>query len=259
MKLKAFYLWHRYTGLVAAILVLLLAVTGLLLNHTDRLQLERRHVQVGWILDWYGIRMPDEVTSYALGGGRHLTRVGRHLYLDERELEGEYQTLIGAVALPDLIAVAADDQILLLTPEGELIERLTGAEGVPAGMRKLGTTREGRLLVAGAHALYAPDEDFLRWEHWTGDPATTEWVRPGPLPERLRAALEAHYRGEILPWERVILDWHSGRFFGRYGPWVMDAAAVLLILLAASGSWIFLRIQIKRHQHHERPARKPGR
>jgi len=39
----------------------------------------------------------------------------------------------------------------------------------------------------------------------------------------------------------VILDLHSGRFFGQLGPWVFDAAAVLLILLSLSGTWIWLK------------------
>ena len=46
---------------------------------------------------------------------------------------------------------------------------------------------------------------------------------------------------EVLPIERLLLDLHSGRFFGRFGPWVMDAAAVLIVLLGVSGTWIWLR------------------
>jgi uncharacterized iron-regulated membrane protein len=41
--------------------------------------------------------------------------------------------------------------------------------------------------------------------------------------------------------ERVILDLHSGRFFGKLGPWLFDIAALLLILLSLSGAWIWLK------------------
>jgi uncharacterized iron-regulated membrane protein len=58
---------------------------------------------------------------------------------------------------------------------------------------------------------------------------------------KLERALQNHYRSEVLPLERLLLDLHSGRFFGSAGPWIMDAAAVLLVLLALSGTWIWLR------------------
>ena len=37
-----------------------------------------------------------------------------------------------------------------------------------------------------------------------------------------------------------MLDLHSGRLLGRLGPLIMDAAAVALVLLAASGiaNWV---------------------
>jgi uncharacterized iron-regulated membrane protein len=39
----------------------------------------------------------------------------------------------------------------------------------------------------------------------------------------------------------VLLDLHSGRLLGQAGPYLMDAAAVLLGLLAASGVYSTLR------------------
>jgi len=57
----------------------------------------------------------------------------------------------------------------------------------------------------------------------------------------LKKLLRNHFRGEVLPVERVLLDLHSGRFFGKIGPWLFDIAAALLILLSLTGSWIWLR------------------
>jgi uncharacterized iron-regulated membrane protein len=39
----------------------------------------------------------------------------------------------------------------------------------------------------------------------------------------------------------VILDLHSGRLFGRIGVWLFDIAAILLILLALSGTLIWMK------------------
>ena len=56
----------------------------------------------------------------------------------------------------------------------------------------------------------------------------------------------------MLTFERVLLDLHSGRIFGRAGPLVMDAAAVLFIALALTGFWMWLR----RPPHAAPPGRR---
>ena len=42
-------------GVSAAIFVILVTTTGILLNHTESFQFDSRHIQSDWVLDWYGI------------------------------------------------------------------------------------------------------------------------------------------------------------------------------------------------------------
>ncbi len=53
--------------------------------------------------------------------------------------------------------------------------------------------------------------------------------------------------GGGLPLERVVLDLHSGRLFGWLGPYVMDAAALGLLIVAITGLLLAAR-----------PPRPPG-
>ena len=69
------------------------------------------------------------------------------------------------------------------------------------------------------------DESLLGWEETRDAPVPR--AAEAPPADALDAALAA-YRGIGLPWERVVLDLHSGRILGRLGPWLMDAAAVAL-------------------------------
>lgn len=240
LKLRSFYIWHRYMGVSAAVFALLLAITGVILNHTERFRLDNHYVQSDWILDWYGIHAPSELLTFE-AGDRYVTLMGEHLYLDTREIEGRYRHLVGAARVGENLVVAVDNNVLLLTPDGELIERLQGKDGVPSGMQRIGVDASGDLVIEGGHDLYQPDRDFLNWQHWDSDPLLVDWMTPVTLTATIRSSLQHHYRGEVLPVERVLLDLHSGRFFGRAGPWVIDAAAVILILLSLSGGWMWLR------------------
>ena len=46
--------WHRRLGLLAALFVLVVAVTGIVLNHTSGLALDRRFVDWSWLNAVYG-------------------------------------------------------------------------------------------------------------------------------------------------------------------------------------------------------------
>ena len=239
LKLKSFYVWHRYMGVVAALFALVLSVTGLALNHTQELRLDDRFINVSWLLDWYGIDGPETAESYELAD-HWITLLGDRLYLDEMPLPGHFSELTGAVTLSDLLLVIADGDALVLTPQGELVERLGRQSGVPAGIGEVGV-RAGRLIVRAAHGLYTSDDGLLDWHHAEGSNDPVHWSRAGFLPPAQLERLRTNYRSHILPMERVMLDLHSGRILGNWGPWLMDAAAVLLVALALSGSWIWLK------------------
>lgn len=239
-KLRSLYVWHRYMGVSVALFALLIAVTGLLLNHTEDFQFDSRYVENDWVLDWYGIKAPTQLLSFP-ANDRHVTLMGEHLYLDYKEIPGEYARLVGALYLQNMYVVAVSDSVLLLTPGGEIVDQLRGDQGVPAGIKAIGADSDGLLVTEGSHDFYQTDRNFLKWQRRESGDRGVDWSRPGNLDEQLKASLQAHYRGEVLPVERVILDLHSGRFFGRAGPWIFDLAAVLIILLALSGTWVWLR------------------
>ena len=82
IKLRSLYVWHRYIGITVALFVLILSTTGILLNHTERFQLDSQHVQSDLILDWYGIHAPQKMISFATGA-RQVTLFGHHFQLND--------------------------------------------------------------------------------------------------------------------------------------------------------------------------------
>lgn len=229
--------WHRRIGIAAALFVLLLAITGILLNHTSRLDLDGRYIGSAWLLDWYDIQPDSAPVSYRAAGQR-ITRIGDRLYFNDRELAERSRELYGAVAWNGLLVAALDGELLVLTPAGRTVEILGGSEGVPAGLRDIGLNPGGDLVVQGAHGAYLADINTLKWIE--RDAVEADWSEPEPLPQDLQGRLLELYRGKGLSLERVLLDLHSGRLLGDVGVYLVDAAAVLFVVLGVSGLWMWL-------------------
>lgn len=246
-------LWHRTAGILAALIALVLVISGLLLAYTDGLGLARRHVTAEALLDWYTIRPPAAPKAY-VAHGHWLTQIGRRVYYDDRELLSAVGELIGAVAIPQGLLLALDGEVLFLTPEGEILDRLSGSDGVPSGMRELGLSAGALPILKTRDGAIELDPETLGVRpHAQTEPVT--WVRPGALPEPLAKRLAAHYRGTGLSLERVLLDLHTGRILGPLGVLVVNLTALLLAFLALSGSVMWLRRwrRIRRLMHWRRP------
>jgi len=245
-KIKSLYIWHRYAGIIAALFVLVLSITGIALNHTERLKLDSSFIESEWLLDWYGIRAPSEQTAYPLNE-HWLIHLGDALYLDKQPIAGHYTVPIGVIAFPHFIAIAMSDTILLVTYEGEKIEQLGSLQGVPSGMKKMGQLKDGQIVILASKGNYLTNRDFLSWKKQESA-ADVTWIESNRLPDELKQAISQRFRSNELPVERVILDLHSGRLFGSWGPMAMDIAAVILIFLAISGTWLWAKIILRKKQ-----------
>lgn len=246
-RVRSFYLWHRYMGLTVALLVIVLATTGLMLNHTDRLDLGSRHLGFGPLLDWYGIDGGAEITSFK-AGPNWVSCVGDVAFLERQPLPVAAGCPVGALSRAEMSIVVTVREVVLLNKDGALIERLGRAQGVPEGMTATGTQPGGAVVVNTPHGLFVADRELLQWQPLR-TPAAVDWSRPTAAPPGLREALLDAYRGRGLSVERFVLDLHSGRLFGRWGPYFMDAAAVVCLILALSGFVLWLQSRRKRRLH----------
>lgn len=236
IQLRSLYMWHRWIGLAAALFVVTLALTGLALNHTEELQLDASFVQSPALLDWYGIHAPENISSYT-AGPLIISAVGNRIYNNTTQIPGIDAPLTGAVQLGEFIVVATNDSLLLFTVNGELVEQLGSGSGVPSDIQAVGTTTDNRLALRTTRGNLTTNSDFITWEK--SGTARITWSRATQPGEALRTTLENSYRGNGLPLERLILDLHSGRILGNAGVYLMDAAAILCLLLAFSGVWLW--------------------
>ncbi len=235
---RLLYKFHRYSGLTVAVIAIFLALTGIALNHTEDLQLDSRFVKFSTLLDWYGIDAKTGVTAFKMGDHWVSQRAGQ-LYFDELALFKSEAPLLGAIAKSEFIVIAQARSLILLTLQGEIIEKI----GQPLPVQAIGINEADTVVVKRGNNNYRSDDGLLSWQVDMSESIT--WAMPSQLPKDLDNQLQQHARQQILPYERVVLDLHSGRLFGNAGVFIVDLSGVILILLAISGSWIWLRHKLK--------------
>lgn len=242
-KFSAF-LWHRRAGLTAIVLVVILAITGIMLNHTESLQLDETYVESSFILNWYGLEPEGEIVSYTVNG-HTISSWDKQIFFDDIPVARTTQTLHGAVWAEQLIIVAFNTEIFLLTHQGALVERVPTSQSF-SSIQRLGLKYKRPVIETGDPLYYMADEHILDWDVIINE--EIKWSEKATLSESRKNQLRQAFRGNGLNLERVVLDLHSGRIFGQYGIYLMDAAAIALLWLSFSGWWVWWRRRVKQSQ-----------
>jgi hypothetical protein len=232
---------HRFFGQAAAIVVILLALTGLALNHEEDFEFLKGTVRLDAILNLYGLEPQGEWVHYQ-AGPHGCTSLERGIYLDGRYLTATETPLIGVVRFQRFLAFASPNRLLLVdsapTMEDErpqIVDQMDSAS-LPGELLRLGRDKRQQLIVETNDGSFRAGDDLLEW-HLVDNVETAEvaWSEATEPTTDQRAKVLREFRGEGLPRSRVMADLHSGRIFGRFGPAVMDASAVILLLLVITG------------------------
>ncbi|HEY6864127.1 MAG TPA: PepSY domain-containing protein [Burkholderiales bacterium] len=225
--------WHARIGFIAAAFFILLAVTGVVANHGDALGLDGARVHSEWLDHWYGIALEPPRAAFRAGSHELVAANGRWM-LDARPAGDERPQPLGFVELGDMLVVACAGSLYVLRADGRLVDRLEG-RALPAVPIESVGTEGGELLLRTRSGTFA-SADVMSWQ--SARHADVSWSAPVALSDDERERYGAQLAPGI-PMQRLLLDVHSGRIAGRYGPLAVDAIALVLVALAASGAWMF--------------------
>ena len=242
--------WHRRLGIFSAAVLVVVVVTGIPLNHVETLGLDRKTIDNEALLQWYGMEPEDAPIGYEVGSG-WLIWFGGALFLNDRRLEESATEVVGAVAVGELLHVAARHEMLVLLNDGSLVERVPGA-ALPGPIEAIGLSEDDRATLQTPSGRFSATADLVEW---TQTAAPVEWSRPAQPPRELETRLVESHRGDGLPWSRLLLDIHSGRILGAWGPYLIDAAAFALMLLVGTGIFNWLRSIRRPRRRSDGPGR----
>jgi hypothetical protein len=244
--------WHRRLGVIAAFFALVLAVSGVVLNHAAELRLEQRFVAWPWLVHAYGDDSAD-LPAFQLGELWLSRAANGRVYFDAREVAPCSGGLVGAVQSGELFYAACADELLVVTARGQLVESVNASTGLPVPVAGIGLAGSS-VALRSSEGWWLADVDVMDFSRPVPGGALISELAPGELPPDIRNEIPAPE--QWLSWERVLLDLHSGRIAGRAGVLWVDAVGVLLGCLAISGiaMWWLHRRRGRRQRGVERSA-----
>ena len=255
--------WHKRAGIFAFLFMGWLGLSGILLNEASDLNLNSIRIGWPWLMSLYGLRADPPLS--ALPAGAHWLAVAADkAVLDGKPLDQNVQAPLGFVAAQEpgaptkqMLYVATADTVVLLKPDGSRVDELRMPPLPIAAIRRIGvaTAHAGSIAIQGSDTAYQSDDEG---ESWKPVPATgVQWSVMQPLPADQRKLLLPYSRPSVSV-QQVLVDWHSGRQFGRFGTYFIDLVGLAAMLLASSGIWMTWRTSNARRKQAGRAASASG-
>lgn len=236
---------HRRLGLSVFLVLIFLAISGFALNHSPALKLNKISLSNSWLLSWYGFEKP-AINGFNLQGQWLYQDGNSLLFLDQKAVAPCSTPLLSSARDAESLYALCANALLILTENGQLVESFSQLDGLPINALAI-TAVEGRLyLLTDSEAFtFNPDSLVLTPEPDFDRAVLAPQTTLAPIPTSLEQQLENS--GPSISLETVILDLHSGRFFGQFGVIVIDIVGLLICILSITGlmAWIKRLRQIK--------------
>ncbi len=231
------HIWHRYIGVTVSLFVIILSATGLFLNFSDTLKLNKTHTSSSWLLDHYNIGNFN-VSSFQTN--KHLiSQASNFVYLNGRYALNLNESLVGALNLNEYILLATQTSLVVIDRDGQIIDEIGEFTGLPENPLGISITEDGHPVIRGINTYWRGSNELSAWQPLKGP--HPKWVAPTETPNNINTLIQQHARSNEISYERVLLDLHSGRLLGGWGQNIMSVVAILLVILAVTGIVIWLR------------------
>ena len=239
--------WHRRIGFTAALFLFNLAITGILLNHSDDLDLHKQYIKTDWLVNLYGVKAPESGKCILVSEwNKNICQLGEKIYLNNLQLLDQTTDLIGAVEFQGLFYLATTTEILIYSQNFELVDRLKQDNGLPVPVgsiglydNKLGEKTTLGILISTNQYTWSFNQNDFSWNKTDSDRFVSKPLLP--LQGKPLISLQNIYLDSQITQLKFIQDLHSGSILSLPGKLLTDLVGIIIILLAASGFFAWQR------------------
>ncbi len=229
--LKASYRWHRFIGVIISLPVLLISITGITLNHADSFSLNSTQISNSTILNQYGM-VPDKPIVSFEDSKVWASKLGKQIFINGEKVTSSSGKLVGFLSDDKIHHILTSKDLLLVSAkENQLIDKL-GSEALPPTSTEI-AKKDGSIFVSNPKGVFKLSDS--KDSFTPADPFTFPTRELNYLPQEYQNKILKNFRGDGISLWRVVLDIHSGAFFGRLGVFLADLTALALILLTLTG------------------------
>lgn len=228
---------HRWIGVLASLWLLVLASTGLLLQHSKDWGLEKKHITNSSLLKAYGIGKKYKAFKH---GDQLLQQVDKQLIQNQKITIKLSENITAAIYQSPNWVITTKSQILWINQVGQIAQSMDEIDGLPLPLLDLGLTgnqliiktNDGNFLL---NTLEKINTMPVNWSHETED-------------EKLKHNSIQQISHNYVSYQQAIFDLHAGITTPSL---LNDIAAIALILLSLSGVFLFFRKNKRsNHQHN---------
>ena len=224
---------HRYIGLGICIFLVHLALTGIFLNHSIGLRLDKTYVTWPWLLNQYNLSVPEPVNIFTIGKNNFSTIDGEVFFNDKPIFLAE-EELLGAVQNRDTFILASSSIITVISKEGYIINK---DNILPFTIKNIGFYGDEVAINDSEDKIWSSESINGVWK--LTENVTAQWSKEGSITLANQEKIRKYYVGDGVSLEQIILDFHSGAIFQKAGKIFFDIISILLIILSFTGIWLW--------------------
>ena len=233
IKLKKIVDLHRYIGLGICIFLVHLAITGIFLNHSIGLRLDKTFITWPWLLNQYNLSVPEPENIFTIGKNNFFIIDGEVFFNDKPIFLAE-EELLGVSQNQDTFILASSSTITMISNDGYIINK---ENVLPFTVKNIGIFGDEVVINDSEDKIWSSESINGVWELTQN--RAVQWSMEGSITPMNHEKIRKYFVGDGISLEQVILDFHSGAIFQKAGKLFFDIISILLIILSFTGIWLW--------------------